>query len=199
MKAGRAGMTLIEVVVGLVVASAVSAIGYAAFAAVTDQGRRIMAQSGDARAATVRRTIGEWLQSAVVVQGAQGSTFRGLDDVREGIPRDEVEFVTVAATPAGKSQTLVRLYIDTDSLTIERGLTAELRDWAGTTVQRIQLDTTVDALDARYTSSLVTVKRWMPSWVSSSVLPDVIELRFGGRNVDDLLTLPIVTRVGAPR
>lgn len=199
MNGTRAGMTLIEVVVGLVVASTVSAIGYAAFAAVTDQGQRIVAKSDDARAATVRRTVVDWLQSAVVVQGAQGSAFRGLDDVREGIPRDEVEFVTAAATPAGNSQTIVRLYIDMDSLTIERGLTAELHDWAGTTVQRIQLDTTVDALDARYTSSLVTVKRWMPSWVSSSVLPDVIELRFGGSNVDNLLALPILTRVGSPR
>ncbi|MGQ0813167.1 MAG: PulJ/GspJ family protein [Gemmatimonadota bacterium] len=197
MKTARAGMTLMEVVVALSLASVVSTIGYAAFSAVVDESETMVARGGNVRAAMVRRTITDWLHSAILLPGVEASSFRALDGVHEDDALDELQFVTAAPTALKARVSLVRLYIDTDSTTSERGLVAELREWSGRRQLRVQLDTLVSGLDGRYASRLLGDRDWLPSWVSSSVLPDKAELRLSGPAIDPLLSLPIVTVVGA--
>jgi hypothetical protein len=95
----------------------------------------------------------------------------------------------------GPGETLVRLYVDRDAATPEQGLTAVFAEWRGSAIRRVELDRSIAGLDARYLSHLMGKSVWLPSWVSSTVLPAGVELRFlppPGDTLAPLLQLPLV-------
>jgi len=198
--AGAAGMTLLELVVALTITGAAMAAGYGAFATLVDQWPRITAATDEvARAAAVRRTLVEWLCAARVGLGADGPEFRGLDGIAGGDPDDELTFVTDAPTPLGDAATIVRLFVDRDPTTPERGLTAALAEWRGTARKRVELEPRVTGLDVRFLSSILGGDRWLPSWISRSVLPRGVEIRLTASPPDTLpalLTLPVTVAPG---
>src|SRR5262245_21680223 len=118
----RAGMTLLEVVVGLTVTGLTLAAGYGALGTIVD--RRVRADSAMSsivRAAAIRRTLAAWLDGARIAADEPGPPFRGLDGVRDGLPDDELIFLTTGASPVSNGETVVRLHVDHDTVTPERG------------------------------------------------------------------------------
>jgi hypothetical protein len=195
-------MTLLELVVGLTVTSVTVSAGYAAFASMVDHRGRAAAEVEEvARVAEGRRALSQWLENARLVVDQDGPLFRGLDGVYQSLPDDDLSFLTNGG-PAGSSEIVVRLYIDRDSLTPERGLTAALSGWRNPHAELIQIEPRAAGLDFRYSTRVLGQTEWLPSWISSTVLPLAIELRAlpeTGDTLPPLLRLPIVVPIGGGR
>lgn len=195
-------MTLLELVVGLTVTGVTLSAGYSAFTSMVDHRTRAAAQiEGTARAAEGRRALAEWLENARLVIDQDGPAFRGLDGVYQGLPDDDLSFLT-SGGPAGSGEIVVRLYIDRDSLTPERGLTAELSGWRNSRAELVQIEPRAAGLDYRYSTRVLGQTEWLPSWISSTVLPSAVELRIlpaPGDTLPALLQLPIVVPLGGGR
>jgi prepilin-type N-terminal cleavage/methylation domain-containing protein len=209
------GMTLLEVVVALTITGLAVTAGYAALASVMDQRDRAdHALDGALRVANERRTLRTWLAGARLSIEAGSPDFNGLDGTYDGRtlratlsngrtvgPQadDALRFLTSAATPLAPDGTMIRLYVDRDTLTPVRGLAAELRDWRTNRGQVVELDSTVSGLDLRYYSIPLGDRGWLPSWVSRTLLPSGIELTLTGDSLPPLLALPMLVAVGATR
>jgi prepilin-type N-terminal cleavage/methylation domain-containing protein len=199
----RRGMTLLELVVGLTVTGLVLSAGYAAFSSVTDHHARAeAATSAVSRAAAARRTLSRWLEGARLTVEDGGPPFQGLDGFHDGLPDDELTFLTVTGGHPGVMETVLRLYVDRDSATPERGLSAELSEWRGTTLRRIEVEPAAISLDFRYFTRMLGHGEWLASWISSTVLPAGVELRLGavkGDSLPALLRLPVAVPLGSRR
>jgi hypothetical protein len=168
----RVGVTLLELVVGLTIIAAVVSVGYGSVAAVAEHRQRIaVARDEVARVAWVRRALVSWVASARLGIEDGSPAFSGLDGVHHDLPNDELTFVTTARTPLGIGETVVRLYVDRDAKTTVRGLSAELVEWGKRRRTAIQLAPDVSGLDVTYLTGTLGQPRWLPSWISSSVLP----------------------------
>ena len=193
----RAGVTLIELVVSLTVIGLVSAAGYAALGWMAEA-RRGAAESTDAvaRAAAVRRSLGDWLGGARLTIEEDGVEFRGVDGERDGAADDELTFLTTAGTPLGEGETMVRLFVDRDERTPERGVVAELTDRRRGDRRRVmEVEPGATQLEVRYLTGVGGSRRWVPSWISTTVLPAGVEVRIGAEQEDglpSLLRLPLL-------
>jgi prepilin-type N-terminal cleavage/methylation domain-containing protein len=190
------GLSLIELVVALAITGLVMAAGYGALGSIADQHRRIE-HAGTALATAVaeRQSLSSWLAGAHLTVEEGGPAFRGLDGVSGDSADDELTFLTTAPTPLGASETIVRLYVDRDERTPERGFTAVFSEWRGTATARWEIDPRVTGLDIRYRSSLLSGAAWLPSWISTSILPAGLVVTLAGDGPDTLptlLRLPIV-------
>ena len=188
-------MTLLELIVGLTVTGLAVSAGIAALATLGD--RRAQADAAlarVARAAEQREEIVSWLSGARLVAEEGGPQFRGLDGVFGRVPRDEIAFLTTSPTPLGNGETLVRLFVDRDSAS-SRGLVATFVEWHGVHTAQLQLDSSVGGMDVRYLSGVLGGRSWLPSWISSTVMPVAVEVRLLGTPNDSLaplLRLPII-------
>lgn len=199
----RAGMTLLELVVGLTVAGLVLAAGYGAFSSIVDHsGRAAQAADAEARAAAMREALVSWLAGARLTVEEAGPPFRGLDGVYEDQPDDQLTFLTTGATPLGVRHTIVRLYVDRDEETPERGLTADFAEWRGPAAAQVEIEPRVTGLNLQYLTSIRPGTRWLPSWISSSVMPLGVEMTLtaaSGDTLPPLLTHPIVVAFESAR
>lgn len=199
----RAGMTLLELVVGLTVAGLVLAAGYDAFSSMVDHSERA-AEAADAevRAAAKREALFSWLAGARLTVEEAGPPFRGLDGVFEDRPDDQLTFLTTGTTPLDVRHTIVRLYVDRDEETPERGLTADFAEWRGPGTTRVEIEPRVVGLNFRYQTSIRPDNRWLPSWISSSVMPLGVEMTLTTAPEDTLpplLAQPIVVAFESAR
>jgi len=189
----RRGMTLLELIVGLTVTALVLTTGFAAAAAIGDRrGQLETAMDAVARQATARAEIMSWVSGATLLADEGGPQFRGLDGVRQDA---QLTFLTTSPTPLGAGNVIVRLYVDRDDATPERGLTVAFAEWRGTATTRIELDPRVQGLDIRYLSSFQFRSGWLPSWISSTLMPAGVELlpvAAPGDTLPPLLRLPIL-------
>jgi type II secretory pathway pseudopilin PulG len=196
-------MTLLELVVGLTVTGLALTAGFSAVGMLGDRRRQLEgAMNAVARVANQRAAIIAWLAGAHLVADEGGPEFRGLDGIRDRTPDDDLSFLTTATTPLSTGETLVRLYIDHADATPERGLTAAFAEWRGPAVKRIEIDSAVVGLDVRYLSGILGRQAWLPSWVSTTILPAGVEVRLiaaEGDSLPPLLRLPIVVPLGAGR
>jgi prepilin-type N-terminal cleavage/methylation domain-containing protein len=201
--AGRRGFTLLELVVALTIAGIAVSAGYAVLAILADRRDRITGETESlARASAVRGSLLEWLGSARVDPMRLTASFQGIDRERDGVPDDELTFLTAAATPLGAARTLVRIAVARDSADQPSGLFAEFRDWDGTRAQRLLLDSTVAAMDLRFNTRLIAGDHAPSSWSSGSLLPASVELRLtarDGRVLPPLLTLPLFAAIEGGR
>lgn len=192
----RPGMTLIELVVALVVAGAAVGAAHAVLASMLDhRARADEVLRASSRAAVQRHVLQEWLAGARLIADESAPGFRGMDGVFGRMPDDEISFITLASTPIDAAATAVRLYIDRDDATSERGLVAHLAEWRGLTTQRLEIDPRIMGLELRYLTAVAGERRWLPGWISSSVLPLAVELRMVPASGDTLLpisALPII-------
>ncbi len=189
-------MTLLELVVGLTIAGLAVSTGYAALAGIADHGARAVGVTdATTTAAAKRRLLLAWVRGARLDVDRAGADFRGLDGTRDGVPDDELAFLTTTATEVSDGSTLVRLFIDRDSLTPERGLTAEISRWPRQESRRIEIAEGVSGLDCRFLTRMLGEDEWLPSWISGTVLPLGVELRLIPAATDTLprlLSLPLV-------
>jgi len=202
----RRGMTGVELLVALAVTGLAAVIGTATLALLTDRGATLREQSSATEhAAAVRHTVVAWLEDAHGAQspfsGNDAAAFELLDLRDHGRAADQLLFTTSAPTPLGSGDTFVRLYVDSDRRTPERGLVAELSPWPGAPVTRLELDSTVTDMEARCLTDLAGTPRWLPTFLSAQAVPRGIELRL--RSAPDalapLLQLPIRVAVEAGR
>ena len=198
LAAARAGMTLIELIVALTITGLAVGSGYSAYATLAD--RRMLADhQADiiARTAAIRSTLASWIAGARLTVEEDDIVFRSVGGVRRSLdgslPDNDLTFFTSGRTPVGNRGTIVHLFVSHDS-TSEHGLIAELREWSGERYARIQIDSTVAGLEIALLSTVVGTRSWLPSWVSSTILPAgarVTLLPHPGDSLPPLLRLPI--------
>ena len=177
----RAGVTLIELVVALTITLAVFTVGYGAFGLAIDRREAaVAALDRDLRAASVRSSLQSWLTGIRLTAESSRPVFNGADGVYQGLPDDELIFLTSAPTPLGDGLALVRLFVDRDHDSAETGLVAEVGAWLGTARVRVTLVPDAVGLDVHYRSRLLSGRPWHPSWISSTVVPAGLELRIVG-------------------
>ena len=204
----RSGMTLMELIVGLVLTGVMAAMGTAAFGSIIDHRKIIQASTIEMeRAAALRETLRLWLASGTV-QIRQGGGPRGLrgsavtaSPSASGTAAvsaaqasgDEITFTTSAPNPAMAPSVRIRLFIDGDAGTPEAGLSIEYQTSAATPLQRRQLDPsigtmTVEFLDAR-------THRWFASTQASTISPTAVRVALypvEGGTLPAILQLPLI-------
>ncbi len=203
MSRRRAGMTLVELIVALVIAGAAIASGYQAYATLSDH-RSVAAARADSigRAFALRATLANWLTNARLTTEEDEVVFRSVDRPsrlgRDDRPTADLVFLTSADSPVSSHGTVVHLFIARDSE--GTGLTAELSEWRGRRSARLQLEPSIDGMSVEFSSSLNGRSEWTSSWVSSTLLPPFARLTFWPRHSDSLaplLRLPLVVRLDA--
>lgn len=193
----RSGLTLIELLVSLTITGALLSAGYGAFGLVLDReaaARRMLDEAS--RAAAEREQLRRWIEGASLPEQG-GPAFAGLDATHERLPDDALTLITTARTELETPQTVIHLFIDRDERTPERGLVARLASWPGAERRAVEVDPGVTGLDIRYYSVPLGDRGWLPSWVSSTLLPSGIEVRLSGDSLPPLLRLPILVPIGA--
>lgn len=194
--AGRAGLTLLELVVALGIAGVAVSAGYSALAGLVDQREALQRSSAEVlQAAGARQDIIDWLDASRLDPLRIGSSFRGLNGMHDGSADDQLTFLTGASTPLDVSRTLVTLRIARDSGGRSLGLVAELRDWDGTAGRTVVLSPEAAGLDVRFRSTRLTAGSWSASWLTGTVLPMGVEIRLEpsvGEELPPLLGLPIL-------
>ena len=183
----RRGMTLMELVIGLAITGMMAAAGAATFASVIDH-RRIIQTSAITleRATALRGMIQSWLYAGTV-QIQRGGGPRGLSSAATfigGRPNasllnnmasvsaaqaagDEITFTTTAANPAGLGTVRIRMFIDADAHTPEKGLTIEYQPNAQQPLVRQMLDSTIDTLKVEFLDT--RTNRWIHSSEAATI------------------------------
>ncbi len=205
----RRGMTLIELVIGVVITGLMAAAGAAAFGTIVDNRRVIVESTIELeRAAALRDMLRNWIGSGTVQVQAEQVRARSTRaaQVRGGAMRnaaqatimsavstgDELRFTTSALTPAMSPYVSVRLFVDGDASTTEQGLTIEYQVAPQAPLQRRQLDSTIVRMTVEYLDR--TSNRWVPSSDAGAIRVAAVRLTFPADSVavPRLLQLPMV-------
>lgn len=172
----RAGTTVLELVVALVVTGAIALAGSAAFRQTIDRRTQLMTRSTDTeRSAAVRALVREWLSAGTLTW-----------------PQDTngVTFTTTAVTPVGGPGVPLRLFIDNDANTPERGLTLEFRATPERAETRREIDADIMAMTVEYLDA--DTRRWTNGDDASPTRPLAVRVTFPkldapGADADDRL------------
>lgn len=189
MHGRRRGFTLIELVVSLAITGMVAATGAFAFNTVVDMRTRARDVTAMANAAASNRALlVAWLSSGrVSIGGGNASTasLRFSDD------DDQVVVIATASTPLNYGEVAVRLFIDRDELTPEKGLVAEVQEIGGTLRRtRVQLDSVVSGLVAEFLDN--TTGMWLTRRNGLPRSPRAVRVTFSADAPD---TLPALLRL----
>jgi len=203
VREGARGFTLMEVLIGLTVAALALTAGFATLGFISDSDEPVDVASALAlRGATTRNLLTEWLGGARFSAGRMGETFQGFDAEVFGAQTDELIFPTSASTPLGVGTTTVRLYVDLDEGTPERGLVAALTELVTDEPRVVELIPEVGALEIRYLLPIEgTTGEWVDGWISNR-LPQAILLVLGPSRYDTLpplLRYPLLVPVETTR
>jgi prepilin-type N-terminal cleavage/methylation domain-containing protein len=199
----RAGFTLIELIVGMAVASIALAAGFAALASVRD--RSVENERHDVAAiagATQRQLLVDWIEGARTT-AVTGEPFDGQDDAaKDGAGRDALLIPTTARTPLEGPTTVMGLYIDDDPETPEVGLVAEMTGvQLGAEPRRFELVPQAYGMEIRYLPD-VAKPEWVDGWQDQNQLPRAVEITLTparGDTLPPLLRIPIRVAISANR
>lgn len=191
----RAGMTLMELVIALLITGMIAAMGAAAFNSVLDnRASAKIATHAVTRAAATRALLVSWLSSARFSSDATrppSATTLNLGEDDDAL----VVFVNTP-TPIDYTEAVVHLFIDRDEETPERGLVAEMQSIEAATMVRTELDSTVTGLLVEYLDP--QMNRWVPRKEGVVRAPLAVRMTLSARPPDTLpplLRLPIVQAV----
>ena len=221
----RSGMTLIELVIAIAILAMVAATGERAFATIIDRQVTIRTASAEVeRAAALRETIRQWIlqgapqiQQGGVPRGARGGAPQTLAAVAQGSTRgssamagvtaaastgNELTVVTNAPNPLMAPNVRIRIFVDADDATPEKGLTIEYQAQAqgagaAAVLMRRQLDADVGDLTVEFFDS--TTGRWLASTQASTGQPIALRISMvaaAGKVLPRLLTLPLTLVFG---
>jgi prepilin-type N-terminal cleavage/methylation domain-containing protein len=164
----RPGMTLMELVIGIAITGLMAAAGAGAFGSIIDHRRVIQEASANTeRTAALREMVRSWItageiritagglgrantgQRSIATQAASraGASIANVT-AAQGIG-DEINFTTQALNPSMTS-TRIRLYVDGDANTPEKGLTIEYQPNLQQSLVRKMLDSTIDTLRVEF-------------------------------------------------
>lgn len=196
----RGGFTLLEVLVGLTVASIALTAGMLALSSVQDRSEHAedatrVALSG----ATQRTVLVDWLSGARM-RAATGEQFEGMQNDEGGRLVHQLVLPTTSRTPLGVTSTVLGLYIDHDPETPERGLVVEMTGATfGEEPRRMELVPEAGELLIRYLSDVGGVPVWEDTWSARNRLPRLVELTLApapGETLPLLLQFPIRVALG---
>jgi len=176
----RRGMTLMELVIGLTITGLMATAGARTFTQIVDHRATVReANASTERAAALRETIRSWaLNGNIRVElggGPRGMqmaaaralrvTVRNGNQVLDLTPAknsgDQVTIVTSAVNPSMLPNVAIRLYIDADDNTPEKGLAIEYQPNLQSGLSRKMLDSTISAIVLEYLDG--RTQRWMPA------------------------------------
>jgi prepilin-type N-terminal cleavage/methylation domain-containing protein len=217
----RSGLTLMELVIALAITGMMAAAGASTFSSVIDH-RRVLREASVAteRAAALRETIESWIDAGTV-QIQQGGGPRGL--TRGGATRgggagasgsnpmnaaavsaaqasgDEVSFTTTALNPSLLPNVRIRLYVDADNNTAEKGLTIEYQPNAQMPLVRRMLDSTIDTLTVEFLDT--RTNRWFDAQQAATISPRAVRLTLRSSDTTSapILGLPMIFPIGTQR
>ena len=194
----RGGFTLVEVVIGMTVASLALGAGFAALAIVQDRSDHANTSARAALAgATQRAMLVDWLKNALA-RAPTSEQFEGMDDLQSGEESDMLLVPTTARTPIDTQVSVVGLYIDVDPDTPQRGLVAELTGVRFGPGEPFEIAPEVAGMQIRYLPNIDGVVEWVDGW-SDNGLPRGIEITLTAAPGDSLplmLRLPIRVALG---
>jgi prepilin-type N-terminal cleavage/methylation domain-containing protein len=190
----RRGFTLVEVLVGLVVASIALTAGFTTLAFVGERSRHAEEAAVAAiEGAGPRALLVDWIAGARLRH--RDERFQGIPGEDTMAPSDELVLPTNARTPLDEPVTVVRLFIDRDPATPERGLVAELIGAPDQAPRLLELVPEAGRLELRYFTNAQSagVAEWHREWLENT-LPDGVELTLHparGETLPPLLQLPV--------
>jgi prepilin-type N-terminal cleavage/methylation domain-containing protein len=206
----RGGMTLMELSVAIAITGMMAAAGAATFSSIIDH-RRVIRESTVAteRAVALRDMIRGWIaagtisiQSGGVPRGLSSSTRIATPGMATGVTAaastgDELTITTTALTPSQSPSTRIRLFVDGDDNTPERGLTIEYQGSNNSPLQRRQLDTAIAAMTVEFLDN--RTGRWYAATQASAITPIAVRFSFAaaeGDSIPRILSLPFEYRMG---
>lgn len=214
MMRARAGMTLMELVIGLAITGMMAAAGAATFASVIDH-RNTLRQANETteRAVAMRDMLHSWLEAGTIqIQrggGPRGSFRAGGRQTRNTggamsvgavaaaqAAGDELRFSTNALNPSFLPNTSIRLYVDADPNTPEHGLTIEYQPNFLQPLVRKMLDSTIGSLTVEYLDQ--RTNRWLPETEAATIVPSGYRVTFGaaeGDTISPILQVPMLFEV----
>lgn len=213
----RRGMTLMELVIGLAITGMMTAAGAGAFEAIISHRAVIHdAAVSTERAAALREMIRDWLTTGQV-QIQQGGGPRGLTRgaATTGVPGmrnstssvsaaqaagDEISFTTSAPNPSLLATVRIRMFVDADNSTPEKGLTIEYQPNAQQPLVRKMIDSTVDTLYVEFLDD--RTHRWYHSAEAATITPTAVRLTLlpgEGHTAPPILELPMIFPIANAR
>lgn len=187
------GFTLVELMIALALAGLVALMAYAATSVTADSVRRAERRVDSVRrSAMIRREIYAWLSAAKLPRDTAGTEGFGAIDATNGAePDDKLVFPTLRANPFNGTPATIRLFIDRDPATPERGFVAWLQG-PGTAAERIEVAPEATGLSARFLFHLPGEgDRWFNGWNSRVRLPEAAQIQLYGDSLPLLLRLPV--------
>ena len=190
--ARRSGFTLVEVIVGMTVASLALAAGFAALGFVQDRSTRAEEVTRVAVGGAAQRSmLVDWLAGARL-RATTNEQFEGMEGGEVDQPMDYMLFPTTARTPLEGWSTVVGLYIDDDPNTAAFGLVAELTGSVfGAEPRVVSLVPEAGAMQIRYLPNVDGTTEWTDGWAGRNALPRGIEITLYPTPGD---TLPLLLR-----
>ena len=211
----RRGMTLMELVIGLAITGMMAAAGAGAFESIIAHRATIRdASISTERAAALRDLLHVWI-AAGTIQIPRGGGPRGLTrglgataPTRGGVTGtmntaavsaaqasgDELTFTTSALNPSLVGSVRIRLYIDADDNTPERGLTMEYQANLQQPIARRMLDSAIDTLKVEFLDQ--RTNRWLraseAATITNPVAVRVTLLPASTDTVPAILELPMI-------
>jgi type II secretory pathway pseudopilin PulG len=204
-------MTLMELVVAIAITGMMAAVGAATFSSIIDH-RRVIREStvSTERAAALREMIRGWIVAGTI-QIQQGGGPRGLrSTARIGMnpgamtgvtaaasTGDELTINTTALTPTGSPSTRLRLFVDGDDNTPEKGLSIEYQGSNASPLARRQLDSTIGTMTVEFLDN--RTGRWYGASQAATITPIAVRFAFAAVEHDSLprlLLLPFIYRIG---
>jgi hypothetical protein len=212
-------MTLMELVIALAITGLMATAGAAAFGSIIDHRKVIRtATVSTERAASLRDMIRSWIMSGTI-QIQQGGGPRGMRGAGAGAaaPRgaaslggsslaavtaaqaggDELSFTTTALNPSLLPNVRIRLYVDADNNTPEKGLTIEYQPNLQMPMVRKMLDSTIDTLRVEFLDR--RTNKWFPASQAATVTPMAarVTLLSGVAKLHPILGLPMIFPMAA--
>jgi type II secretory pathway pseudopilin PulG len=216
----RAGMTLMELVIGITITGLMALAGAGAFASIIDH-RKVIRESTVAteRAAALRDMLRTWISSGQV-QIQQGGGPRGLTRTTIGMATgqmtaqtiasrnpvavagaqaagDELVFTTNALNPSMLPNVRIRLYIDADANTPETGLTMEYQPNTQTPIVRRAIDASIGTLVVEFLDR--RTGRWFKASEAATIQSRAVRVTLlptEGDTLPALLQLPMIFPIG---
>jgi len=216
MMRARHGMTLMELVIGLAITGMMATTGAVAFESIIDHRRFIRTASVETeRSAALRDMIRGWINGGSIqiqqgggprgpnrgvgpggAAGAGRGGAAGMNSVAAvsaaQASGDELTFTTSEINPSLQANVRIRLYVDADDNTPEKGLTIEYQPSTFQPLVRRMLDSTIDTLHVEYLDR--RTNRWIDASQGATVTPRAARLTLasGLAKLPPLLRVPLI-------
>jgi hypothetical protein len=205
-------MTLMELVIALAITGLMAAAGTSAFGSIVDHRQTVReASTSTERAAALRDMIISWITAGTIriqVGGLPGGVTRGAATRAPSTASvggtsiasvtaaqgsaDELSFTTQALNPSFTGNVLIRLYVDGDANTPEKGLSIEYQPDLTKPLVRKMLDSTVDSLRVEFLDQ--TTNRWIDASQAATITPKAarVTLLSSRSNAPRILSVPMI-------